>query len=82
MAGDVDPDIAEVQRNSADDVGDRIGGLGVDRNLGGERIDLDRRTHEDHAEIERAHQGRINRRDRERRAMVGTRRDRACRAHR
>ena len=69
--GDVDADVAQVQRDAADDVGDRVGGLGVDRDLGGEGVDLDRRADDDHAEVEGADQGRVDGGDRDRRAVVG-----------
>ena len=44
---------------------------GVDRDLGGLRVDPDRRADDDHAEVEGPDQGGVDRDDREGRAVVG-----------
>ena len=70
-AADVDADVAQVERDAVDDVGDRVRGRGVDRDLGGMRVDLDRRADDDHAEVKGADQGGVDGDDRERGAVVG-----------
>ena len=51
---DVDADVADVHDDPFDDVRDRIGARGVDFDLRGVRIDLQREADHDRAEIERA----------------------------
>ena len=70
-AVDVDADVAQVQGDAAEDVGDRVRAGGVDRGLRGRGVDADRRAHDDDAEVEGADEGGVDRHDRERRAVVG-----------
>ena len=70
-AVDVDADVAQVQGDAVEDVGDRVGAGGVDRDLGGVGVDLDRRADDDHAEVEGADRGGVDRDDREGGAVVG-----------
>ena len=69
---DVDADVAQVDRDAVDDVGDRVGARGVDRDLGGLRVDVDGRADHDRAEVEGPDRRRVDRDDREGRAVEGT----------
>ena len=70
-AVDVGADVAQVDGDAVDDVGDRVGAGGVDEDFGGFGVDLEGEADDDGAEVEGADLGGGDRDERERGAVVG-----------
>jgi hypothetical protein len=72
VAIDVDADVAQVEGDAVEDVGNRVRRARVDLQLGGERVDREGGADHDRAEVEGPHRGGVDRHQRERLPVVWT----------